>query len=58
MTWVLVRKILRDLRGPLLVVGLLLLLFQFLWAKIVERLCVPSTHVLLARHVKRAPSAV
>jgi ABC-2 type transport system permease protein len=40
MTWTLVRKILRDLRWPLLVVGLLLMLFEFLWAKIVERICV------------------
>jgi ABC-2 type transport system permease protein len=37
MTWTLVRKLLRDLRWPLLVIGLLLLAFQLLWAKIAAR---------------------
>jgi ABC-2 type transport system permease protein len=37
MTLILVRKILRDLRTPLLVVCLLLMLFQTLWAKITQR---------------------
>ena len=40
MTLTLVRKILRDLRWPLLIIALLLMLFEFLWAKIVDRLCV------------------
>jgi ABC-2 type transport system permease protein len=39
MTLTLLRKILRDLRWPLLIVALLLLLFQFLWAKITDRIC-------------------
>jgi ABC-2 type transport system permease protein len=38
MTLTLVRKVLRDLRLPLLVVAVLLALFQFLWAKITERI--------------------
>jgi ABC-2 type transport system permease protein len=38
MTGTLVRKVLRDLRLPLLVVAGLLALFQFLWAKITERI--------------------
>jgi ABC-2 type transport system permease protein len=33
MSWILVRKLLRDLRVSLLVVGLLLFGFQFLWCK-------------------------
>jgi ABC-2 type transport system permease protein len=37
MTWVLVRKSLRDLRLPLLVVALLLAGFQCLWVKITQR---------------------
>jgi ABC-2 type transport system permease protein len=37
MTWVLVRKLLRDVRTALIVVGLFLALFQCLWAKITER---------------------
>ncbi len=40
MTLTLVRKVLRDLRWPLLVVGLLLVIFELFWAKITERLCV------------------
>jgi ABC-2 type transport system permease protein len=36
-TWVLVRKLLRDVRVPLLVVAVLLCLFQCLWAKITQR---------------------
>ncbi len=38
MTWTLIRKQLRDLRLALVVVGLLLLLFQVLWAKITQRI--------------------
>src|SRR5438477_1179003 len=38
MTWTLVRKLLRDLRLSLFAVGLLLLLFQALWAKITARI--------------------
>src|SRR5262245_58599456 len=38
MTLILVRKLLRDLRWSLLAVMLLLGLFQFLWAKITERI--------------------
>jgi ABC-2 type transport system permease protein len=52
MTLILLRKILRDLRWPLLVVALLLLLFQFLWAKVVDRLCVqvlPAVRVWMPR---------
>ncbi len=37
MTWVLVRKLLRDIRVPLLVVALLLTAFLCLWAKVTER---------------------
>jgi ABC-2 type transport system permease protein len=37
MTWTLVRKLLRDVRVTLLVVTFLLGLFQFLWAKVAER---------------------
>lgn len=37
MTWTLVRKLLRDLRWPLLITGLLLGAFQALWAKITHR---------------------
>ena len=37
MTLALVRKILRDIRVPLLVVGLLLAAFQCLWVKITQR---------------------
>ncbi len=37
MTWILVRKLLRDIRWPLLVIGLLLLAFQLLWALITAR---------------------
>jgi len=40
MTWVLVRKLLRDIRIPLLVVGLLLIAFQCLWVKITQRMVV------------------
>jgi ABC-2 type transport system permease protein len=39
MTLTLIRKIGRDLRWALLTVAALLCLFQFFWAKIVERLC-------------------
>jgi ABC-2 type transport system permease protein len=49
MTLTLLRKTLRDLRWPLLVVALLLLLFQFLWAKITDRLCVQVLPVLRRR---------
>jgi ABC-2 type transport system permease protein len=38
MTWILVCKLLRDIRLPLLVVALLLGGFQCLWAKITERI--------------------
>jgi ABC-2 type transport system permease protein len=38
MTLTLVRKLLRDVRLPLLVVCLLLVLFQLLWAKITQRI--------------------
>jgi ABC-2 type transport system permease protein len=38
MTWLLIRKLLRDLRWPLLVVGLLLCAFQFFWANITDRI--------------------
>ena len=38
MTWVLVRKLLRDVRVPLLVVGLLLGAFQGLWIRITARI--------------------
>jgi beta-exotoxin I transport system permease protein len=38
MTLTLVRKVLRDLRLPLLVIAVVLALFQFLWAKITERI--------------------
>jgi ABC-2 type transport system permease protein len=38
MTGVLVRKLLRDLRVPLLVVALLLVAFECLWVKITERI--------------------
>jgi ABC-2 type transport system permease protein len=34
MTWSLVRKLLRDLRWPLLIIAVLLLAFQLLWAKV------------------------
>ncbi len=38
MTWVLVRKLLRDVRIPLLVVALLLFGFQCLWCKVTQRI--------------------
>ena len=38
MTFVLVRKLLRDIRVPLLVVALLLLGFECLWAKVTQRI--------------------
>lgn len=38
MTWVLVRKLLRDVRVPLAVVGLLLGAFQALWIRITARI--------------------
>jgi ABC-2 type transport system permease protein len=38
MTFVLWRKLLRDIRVPLLVVALLLFLFEIFWVKVVERL--------------------
>ncbi|MFM7149932.1 MAG: ABC transporter permease subunit [Gemmataceae bacterium] len=37
MTWTLMRKLLRDVRGILIVIALLLGLFQVLWAKMTER---------------------
>jgi ABC-2 type transport system permease protein len=37
MTLTLIRKLLRDLRLPLFLVGLLVLLFQVLWAKVTQR---------------------
>lgn len=37
MTWILVRKLLRDLRWPLLTIGLLLFAFQVLWAQVTAR---------------------
>jgi ABC-2 type transport system permease protein len=38
MTWVLVRKLLRDVIRPLILVALLLCLYQMLWVKITARL--------------------
>src|SRR5205085_363622 len=38
MTTTLVRKLVRDVRQPLLVLAILLLAFQCLWAKVIERL--------------------
>ena len=38
MTWTLTRKLLRDVRGMLLAIALLLLVFQCLWAKITDRI--------------------
>jgi ABC-2 type transport system permease protein len=38
MTWVLVRKSLRDLRVPLLIVALLLVGFECLWVKVTQRI--------------------
>jgi ABC-2 type transport system permease protein len=38
MTFVLVRKLLRDLRLPLLIVALLLVAFECLWAKVTQRI--------------------
>jgi ABC-2 type transport system permease protein len=40
MTWVLVRKLLRDLRTGLVVVALLLFGFQVLWARVAHRIVV------------------
>lgn len=40
MMWALVRKLLRDIRLPLMVVGLLLIAFQCLWVKITQRMVV------------------
>lgn len=40
MIWVLIRKILRDIRVPFLVVGALLIAFQCLWVKITQRMVV------------------
>lgn len=37
MTWSLIRKLLRDLRWPLLIIALLLMAFQMLWARITAR---------------------
>ncbi len=37
MTRILVRKLLRDIRWPLLVVGFLLFLFSFLWVRVAHR---------------------
>src|SRR5436190_344880 len=37
MTWVLVRKLLRDVRVAWIVVAILLFLFQLLWSRITER---------------------
>ena len=45
MTWILVRKLLRDVRVPWLVVAVLLFLFQLLWARITSRI---STQILTA----------
>ena len=38
MIWILVRKLLRDVRLSLVLVGLVLFLFQCLWAKITSRI--------------------
>jgi ABC-2 type transport system permease protein len=38
MTFILVRKLLRDIRTPLIVVALLLCAFQFLWAHVTRRI--------------------
>lgn len=40
MTWVLVKKLLRDIRVPMLVVAALAMLFQCLWVKITQRMVV------------------
>ena len=45
MTWVLVRKLLRDIRIPWIVGAVLLFLFQILWARITMRV---STQILAA----------
>ena len=45
MTWVLVRKLLRDVRVAWLVVTILLFLFQILWARITMRV---TTQILAA----------
>jgi ABC-2 type transport system permease protein len=45
MTWVLVRKLLRDVRVAWFIVALLLFLFQILWARITMRL---TTEILTA----------
>jgi len=37
MTWVLIRKLLRDVRLPLVVVAVLLFLFQLFWARVTDR---------------------
>jgi ABC-2 type transport system permease protein len=38
MTWILIRKLLRDVRWGLLVVALLLCIFQALWVKVTQRI--------------------
>ena len=38
MTWILVRKLLRDVVRPLILVALLLGLYQMLWVKITARI--------------------
>ena len=38
MTWVLMRKLLRDIRIAWIVVALLLFLFQLLWSRITSRI--------------------
>ena len=60
MTLILVRKILRDLRGPLLVVVLVLAGFECLWVKVSHRIVAQLTPFFngLARAQKLAPGAV
>src|SRR2546428_2751902 len=45
MTWVLVRKLLRDVRVAWIVVAILLFLFQILWSRITSRI---TTEILTA----------
>lgn len=49
MTWVLVRKLLRDIRVPLLVVGLLLFGFEMLWSKVAQRITEELVPLFTAR---------
>lgn len=51
MIWVLVRKLLRDIRVPWIVVAILLFLFQILWARITMRLTTQILGALNARGI-------